>query len=58
MENIKENMPFIYQGLKYSTCVSGQVLDSGGCNTAGRILAQHIVEMAQSPSFTELRKSP
>ena len=49
-------MPFIYQGLKYSTCVSGQVLDSGGCNTAGRILAQHIVEMAQSPSFTELKE--
>lgn len=38
------------------TCESGQVLDLGGCNTAGRILVQHIEGMALSPSLTELKE--
>lgn len=41
----------------YDTCESGRVLDSEGCNTAGQILAQHIVELEQSPSFTELKET-
>ena len=38
------------------TCESGQVLDSGEYNTAGQILVQHIVEMAQSPLLLELKQ--
>lgn len=39
-----------------STCESGQVPGSGGCNTAAQIHVQHIVGMVQSPSFTELKQ--
>lgn len=38
------------------TCESGQVPDLGGCNTAARILAQHIEGTELSPSLTELKE--
>lgn len=45
------------QNYYYYTCESAQVLDSGGCNTAGQILVQHTEGMALSPSLTEMKES-